>query len=270
METVFQHQDYRQYLRNRLGGGKARTGEKKRASEALGVHTTLISQVLGEQCGLSLEQADRMNDFLGHSDDEAEYFLNLVQKDRAGTVSLRSRYEKHLKILRERNLQVHARVENDGKISEQHQRMFYSSYLYSAIHVLVSIARYNSVEKLASGLGLPRARVGEAVSFLNSIGVVLNENGILSPGKAHIHLSPESEYLSKHHLNWRLQMIERLGQPASQDLHYSAVVSLSQSDVEKIKESLLNNLKENSKTIMKSPEETAYVYCFDFFKLPLD
>lgn len=270
MNSIYQYDDYRDYLRLRLGGQKTRTGEKKRASQALGVHTTLISQVLSGQCGLSLEQADRMNRFLAHSEAQSEYFLNLVQRDRAGTKSLKGYYERHLSRLKEENLQIHQRLKIDDEISEKHQRQFYSSYLYSAIHVLVSIAKYNSVEKLAKGLRIPRETIADAISFLSSIGIVSIKGETLSPGTKHLHLSPESEELGRHHLNWRLRVIDSIGQKHPKDLHYSAAVSLSYEDVERIKESLLTNLKENSQIIVKSPEEIAYVYCFDFFKLPVD
>lgn len=270
METLLQFKDYRAYLRHTFDEAGKRSGAKKKAAAALEVHTTFISQVLGEQCSLSPEQADRMNAHLGHSEDEADYFLTLVLRDRAGSPSLRRRYDKQLLQIRERSQQVHRKLEKTSLVLEENQRQFYSTYLHSAIHVLVSIEKYNSVEALSSALGLPRSRIHEAVHFMLSIGVIQNQGGHLSPGKAHIHLPPDSKYLGQHHLNWRLQMIDRLLQAKPDEIHYSAVISLSHADVEKIKESLLNNLRENSKTIMASPEETAYVYCFDFFKLAVD
>ena len=61
--------------------------------------------------------------------------------------------------------------------------------------------------------------------------------------------------------------MERIGESASRDLHYAVAVSLSESDVKKIKEMILKNLSAISKVVSASKEETAYVYCFDFFEL---
>ncbi len=77
----------------------------------------------------------------------------------------------------------------------------------------------------------------------------------------------DSELILKHHSNWRQHTISNLQFLDREDLHYSACLSLSTADVFKIKESILGNLKSNIDIISKSKEETAYVLCFDFYKL---
>lgn len=100
MKTIFEHSSYRDYLKIRLGDGQ-RLGLKKQAAQSLGVHTTLISQILSGKCEISLEQGEDMNRYLGHSEDEADYFLGLILKERAGSISLRRRFERQISVQRE-------------------------------------------------------------------------------------------------------------------------------------------------------------------------
>lgn len=81
MESVFDFSSYRNFLNHRLGGAQSRTGQKKKAAQALQVHTSLISQILGGNCEISLEQAEKISKFLGLSQEETEYFLLSERRD---------------------------------------------------------------------------------------------------------------------------------------------------------------------------------------------
>ena len=61
--------------------------------------------------------------------------------------------------------------------------------------------------------------------------------------------------------------MQSLEDPAKNDLHYSAALTLSREDAYKIKDSRIQNLQQNVKVISESKEEVAYVYCMDFFAL---
>ncbi len=267
METIFDYDSYRTYLKKRLGDGQ-RLGIKKLAANALGVHTTLISQILSGKCEISLEQTENMNLFLGHSEDEADFFLLQVLKERAGTASLRRRLEKQIDIQKAKRLNLSMRVKDRSEITESEKEKFYSNSLYAAIHVLTSIPGFQSKKELANSLNIASSKVSEAVDFLVGLGVVTETKGHLSPGQQHIHLGSDSKHIYRHHLNWRLKAIERISEQADRDLHYSVIFSLSEDDVKKIKEIILSTVGEVSKVVNKSKEETAYVFCFDFFELP--
>ena len=99
------------------------------------------------------------------------------------------------------------------------------------------------------------------------IGLAKEERGKYLIGSAHVHLAGSSENITKHHTNWRMQAIRSLDLKQPEDLHYSAVVTLSKKDAALIKERLLSEMQKHLETISKSPEEEAYVYCFDFFPL---
>ena len=269
MKRIWEFTAYRSYLEEKLGGPGSRTGLRKQLAEAIPVHTTFVSQVLTNRADFSLEQAEAINDFLDHSEEEGEYFILLLLRERAGAVTLRKRFDRKIQEMRDRRLNIKARLQVDKAISSLDQEKFYSSHVYGAAHVLTSIPDFQTTEDLAKALKLSHSRVQDIVEFLARLGVVEVRSGKLRPGSRHIHLSNESELILKHHANWRLHAINSLQFLDREDVHYSGCVSLSQEDAFKVKESLLSNLKSNADTISKSKEELAYVLNIDFYKFPV-
>lgn len=86
---IFSYNSHFDYLTHVLSGANSPRGTKGKLAEFLGVHPPYLSQILKKKYSLSLEQADQVNSFLDHSPDESSFFLMLVSRDRAGTVSLR-------------------------------------------------------------------------------------------------------------------------------------------------------------------------------------
>lgn len=269
MPDIFQARSYVNYLKTRLTKGGVRSGKQKEAAEFLRVHTTYVSQVLKEKTDLSLEHAESMNEFLGHTEEEGEYFILLVLKARAGTQKLKDRIEKRIQHILKSRLLIQKRIGVSEEISPEDQRRFYSSYHYSAMYVLTSLKEFQTRESMAKALNLPQAKTSEMVSFLISMGVVKEAHGRLLPGPRHMHLGIDTDIIAQHHSSWRLHALANFPTSAKndQDIHYSAAVSLSKADAYKIKNMILENLKSNIDVISNSTEEEAYVYCFDFYKL---
>lgn len=264
---IWEWTDYRQYLFARLGAEGSRTGQRKALADFIPVHTSFVSQVLKGRADFSLEQAEAINHFLKHTEDEGQYFILLLLMERAGSQALRQRFFRQIEEMRSQRLDIKSRLEAEGEISLKDREKFYSSAHYGAIHVLTSIPGLQTVQALAEVLRLDQNQVQEMVDFLLELGVLQLEKGFLKPGSHHVHLGTETELVLKHHSNWRLHTLQRLQFLNKEDLHYSACVSLSKADAFKVKEALLQCLKEQVQTISSSQEEVAYVLSFDFYPL---
>lgn len=265
--AIWNFRSYRDYLLSKFDQEGSRSGLRKRLAEALPVHTTYVSQVLSGRADFSLEQGEVINSFFEHSEDEGEYFILLLLQDRAGTPKLRARFEKKIDALLEERTLIRKRLKAEGTISQEAREKFYSSTLYGAIHVLSALKDSNTVEALAEKLRQPRAKIQAMVDFMLGLGVIKEQRGHLAPGPRHVHLGGDSTLISKHHSNWRLHALGHLQFHDPNDLHYSACLTLSRKDVEKIRESILSNLKSNVDVISSSPEEVAYVMNIDFYKM---
>ncbi|MEI2803202.1 MAG: hypothetical protein V9E84_05755 [Trichococcus flocculiformis] len=112
--------------------------------------------------------------------------------------------------------------------------------------------------------------VDEAIDFLLKIEVLKAVKNQIVPGEQHVHLKAKSKNIWRHHTNWRMATIQNFNLAAPMDLHYSLAFSCSLHDARKLRDSILRGLKEMSEVIGPSTPESAYVYCFDFFKWPND
>lgn len=265
--TIWNFTDYRGYLIGKLGADGSRTGLRKQLAGAIPVHTTFVSQVLKGRAEFSLEQAEAINGFLEHTDDEGEYFILLLLKERSENLKLRSRFERKIKTMRDERLNIQARLDVQSEISLRDRERFYSSHIYGAVHVLTGIPAFRTVEALSDALKLSRGRMRDIIDFMLRLGVLKEEAGELLPGPAHVHLSNESELILRHHSNWRMHTINNLQFLDRDDVHYSACLTLTREDAFRVKESILQNLKSNIVIISKSQEEVAYVMNLDFYKM---
>lgn len=264
---IWDFDKYRDYLEVRLGAEGSRTGLRKKLAAAIPVHTTFVSQVLKGRNEFSLEQGEAINSFLNHSESEGEFFLLLISKDRAGHEKLKSRFQNKINEIRETRMNIKNRIEDSSSISTKDREKFYSSFIYGAVHVLSAIPGYQSLKSLSTALNIPISKLKEIIEFMVRLGLLKEDQEKIISSSNHVHLENTSELVLKHHSNWRYHAISKMQFLDKNDLHYSACVSLSQNDVRRIKELILENLKKNIEIISSSKEETAYVFNFDFYKL---
>jgi len=268
MPEIFSYQDYKIYLTELIsarpqGGRGMRTG----MAHAMNCQTAYISQVLNGLAHFSLEQGERLNRFLGHTDEESHYFLLLVQYVRAGTRQLKSYFFRQMGQVRKDRLVLKTRLEVKESLSERDQVTYYSAWYYSVVHVMLSIAEFQDKEAICAYLGLPLQQVSNILDFLVSVGLAEHEGGKYSIGQNRIHLGNDSPLVSKHHTNWRIRAIDSLDRHVDENLHYSSVVTLSREDVDRIKSVLVGQIQDVKSIVKESEEEEVYSYCLDFFQV---
>ncbi len=267
--NVFDFKSYRDYVREALGGTRKRTGLRMQAAAAMGCQPTYLSQVLQAKTDLSLEQGLKLSQFLAHASDERQMFLLLIQLERAGTGDLREHFTQDIETLLQRRTLIKNRLKAQNGLTSEDQSIYYGSWIYSCVHVLVTIPDLSSADSIAAYLGLSRVQVAEVLSFLESRKLIVDAGeGNYQAGPLHLHLPDDSPHLQKHHANWRLRAIQSFDRKTrSQEMHYSAVVTISEKDAALVKEKLMRCLQENVETITNSPAENVYCYNIDWFEL---
>ena len=265
--SVFDFISYKNYLRESLGGVRKRTGLRASLSKHIGCQTAYLSQVLNAHSHLSLEQAFKVNEFLEHDSDASEFFLFLVQKDRAGTTELADYFQKKMDRLILTRLNIKTRLKKSKEVTEKDQARYYSTWLPLAVHMALSIPELQTKSALKEHFQLDIGRLNEVLEFLTSTGLVDSVGDRSVMGKTQIHLSKNSDNILKHHNNWRLQALKSLDLKREENLHYSVTYSLSQKDSEKIKNQIIKLIQDNLKIVEPSKEEVLYCNTIDFFEV---
>jgi uncharacterized protein (TIGR02147 family) len=265
---IYDYRDYKTYLAARSAEKGMRSGFKSALARASGCNSAYISSVLGGKAHFSLEQAERVCGYLEFSREERHYFLLLVQKARSSTASLATYFEEQIERVLKQKLNVQNRLGAKERLTKENQALYYSSWIYAAIHVALSVPRLaRSPDALAAYFDLPLRVVNKALEFLLSAGLAKREGQGYAIGPRHIHLGKKSENIQRHHGNWRLQILRALERDSEENLNYSSVVTLSRADAFRVREILLASIKNSVDLIIASPEEEVFALAVDFVKV---
>ena len=268
MISIFDFFDYKAYLKAlETQRAQFQKGFRSRLAEILNCQNAFISQILNTHANFSLEQGLKISTFLKLSEIETRYFMLLIEYGRAGTKELKFFFKRDLESLKEKRIDLKGKVPQTRVLSFEDQSIYYSSWVYSTIHMLTTIPNYGSVAKLANALKISEDFIKEIVLFLISTGLLTDKDGELKPGSTQIHLAQDSRFIRQHHSNWRIAAIQSLNSTQDKDVHYSTVSSLSFDDAEKLKSKLVKVIREYVETIEPSKEETLYNFNVDFYSL---
>lgn len=264
--SIFEYQEYKAYLRELIASRpKKGRGIRSQLAEAIGCQIAYISQILNGSIDMNLEQAGKANRFFGHSKEESHFFLLLVQLARAGDRETKLYFREQMEAEVNRRLVIKNRLGLAQGLSPLDQTTYYSAWYYAAVHILVTIPKFRTKAEIQEKLGLPPEKIAEILEFLVRTGLLEQKDGNYIGGANQIHLGNDSNLVMRHHANWRLRAMRSLELEKKNDLHYSAVVSLSVTDMVKLKSRLVKDIEEVIQVVKQSPEEELAVFCVDFF-----
>jgi len=265
---IFEFQDYKAYLsawmKSRPGAGR---GDKTRIAQASRCQLAYVSRVLNGAAHFSTEQAAALNELLEHTEDEADYFLLLVQRARAGTSVLQKYYDRKIQKALDLRLILKNRLTDKKTLTREDQAIYYSDWLYSAVHLAVLVPRLRTPQSIANYLGASVEKIVRSLEFLEAVNLVIKKEREYFPGNTRIHLESDSPMISKHHTNWRLQAIRSLERTSPSELHYSSVIGISQGDLPRVREVMVKAIEEIRSVVRNSKDESVYCYSMDLFAL---
>lgn len=268
---IYGFRDYKAFLKDHIQAlPKRGRGESLKIARFLGVHPTMLSQVLNNERDLSLEHGQRICEFLHLDEDETRYFIMLILVKRAGSVDLRTHFEKQLEEMRARALKTERQIKKHRKLTEEEAGRFYSSWKFSATRLMLSLPRVRSVQDVAEQLGVSEREVAQILRFLIEAGLIEEKGGKYQMAEKVTFINAESPHYSRHHLNWRMRAVDACGEQRTSDYTFTAPMTLSRNDFEKIRGSLLSEVKRISETVTASTPDVLACLNIDFFKVGRD
>jgi len=263
---IFEFDDYKALIRTHLRSLPSRGhGQIKRMAEHVGVHTTLMSQILSGDKDLSLEQAQKAAGFLALNELETDYFLTLVQIERAGTRDLKKYFLNKKDDFKKESLKISKRIQAQKSLSEQERSVFYSTWLFSAIHLFCSTQEGRSLQEIIERFQISAQQALEILRFLTESGLCDLQNSVYRATVLSTHVEKGSPHLLKHHSNWRIKAIQRSENLTDEELMFTGNISLSRQDFTKVREVLVQTIKQVSELVKDSPAEDIANLNLDLF-----
>lgn len=265
---VFEFENYRTFVKKRLENApKGGHGQALKIAKAIGISTTLMSQILNGQREMTPEQGSLLCEYFGLGVTETEYFLLLVQRERAGNQSLKKILDRQIDRIRESAKKVSSRLNVTKVISDEDKAVFYSEWYYSAVRQLTAIPGFENAESISDHLKIPAKIVNETLNFLIQTGLCIEENGRIRIGPSKTHIDSDSPFVKMHHTNWRYKALEFIKYSYPEKLHYSSPLTLSKKDCEKVRMRLLSAIEDVGKIVDPSPSEDLMCLNVDWFKI---
>jgi uncharacterized protein (TIGR02147 family) len=256
---VFEFQSYKELVLGLVAAMPQRgRGQLGKIARHLRVHSTMVSQIFRGAKDLTLDQACALADYFGMSELETDYFIALVERERAGTLKLRRAIDRRIAQLKAQSAQVASRLPRAKTLSEEDKAVFYSHWYYSGARLLTSLEAYRTPDAVAAALSLPPSVVRRVIDFLIATGLCEEVEGELRMGPSRTHVPADSPLVQRHHVNWRLRAMERLPRLSDEELAFTMPMTISRQDGPRIREILTETIQRVSETVDRTdPEKLA-------------
>lgn len=268
MITIYQYQDYKTFvndwIKSRTKGGH---GELRKMAEYLRISTTMVSQIFRGEKHLSLETACELTEFLALSEEEGEYFLLLVEYNRAGSAKLTKKLLSQIKKRQDRARQLENRLKKDLQLSPETKAIYYSSWLYGAVRMLASVEKFNTVDALSAHLQMPRSNIQGILNFLIETGLIEVEKGYYKSGPIKTHIAAKDPLVIKHHQNWRLQAMNKMQLRSDSHFFLTAPFAVSKEVAETLRSELPAFVEKIQKIVGPSDSEEIWCLNIDYFSI---
>ncbi len=264
---VYSYDDYKFFLKDKIDENKHVRGYKTDLAKAAGCQQSFLSHVLHSEVQLTPDHAYGLTQFWNFTSLEKEYFLLIVNLERVVSPSYKKYLIDRKSEIRAQHADITKRMKSKSIDNTETQSIYYSSWLWAALHFLVTIPKYQTAKAMAERLHLPLSMINEHLTKLKELGIIHEENGQWKTSHLEIHLPKNSYMTSMNHSHWRQRAILDSQDYLSDGLHYSALYTLSKRDYEVLRQQFLKQIDDFAKVVRKSAEEEIVVFATDLFKL---
>jgi uncharacterized protein (TIGR02147 family) len=246
---------------------KGGRGGKAKLAEACRISAAHFSQLLSHERALSPEHGLVLAKEMSFTERETDYFLTLIERQRAGTMDLKARITQKIELLRKENQRVSNRIVKDKELSPETKAVYYSSWTYTGVRNLVAVPGFQTADAIASRLAISREVVTKVLEFLLEHDLCARDkSGEITYGPAWTHLDGESPLSRQHQQNWRFRGLNIMELRRSSDLFFTSPMSMSDDVAKEIRELLPGLIQSIQKKVAPSPSETVRCLNIDWFE----
>jgi uncharacterized protein (TIGR02147 family) len=264
--SIFNEVNYLRVIQSQIELNKDAHSYKTKLALAAGCQKSFFSQVLSGAMNLASDHALGLARFWNFNSFETDYFFHLVQLARASTPALKSFLHDKLNSIRREAENLNKQF-SENALSDQQAYVYYSTWYYSAIHILSTIPAFRTVASISKKLQLPEESTKRCIDDLVHMGLLTESDGKFKPENKNVHLSKDSFLAMINHGNWRDLAVKNAFLRREADLHYTAVHSCSRQDYEVIRSKMLEWISEYREIVRPSPEEELFAVTMDLFKI---
>ncbi|MFZ4405423.1 MAG: TIGR02147 family protein [Pseudobdellovibrionaceae bacterium] len=265
--NVFTFNDYKDFIRTRIKYAPHSWGHISKLAEAADCQRSYFSRMLNSEVHLTADHIHNLSEYWQMPENEADFFLLLLEKEKASSASYRNKIETKLKNLKADHENIQKRVQRPIVSLGQKEFTYYSAWYYSALHILVSIPKYQTTSSIAEYLHLDKNWTEQTLQELEQFGLIKKQNSRWTFAGQELHVSKDSPLVVLHHQNWRARAVLDAQQKKPTSLHYTVVQSMNLKTYDQIKEKILQLISESAHLAGPAKEEIMVCMTCDFFQV---
>ena len=255
---------YKKVMAHFLTGPENR-GQLTKAAAELRCQRSYLSRVISEKLQLTRDHAFGMSHFLKFNDVEREYFLLLVDHERASEPEYRKYLSSRIAEIKRKSESLEVRMTRNATVLETGPVDYFSSWLWSAVHFLTAVPQYQTSNEIGERLGLSTKLVNFYLEGLVRKGFVERHGSRWIYKGGEFHAKRGSALVLLHHQNWRQRAFMDAQDVNTEGVHFTAVQTMSRSDFALLKQKTLDLVAEFGKIAGPSAPEEAVAFTCDFF-----
>ncbi len=266
---IFHCQNYREAVRTKLNQDGGERGYRSKLAKSAGCQLSYINHVLDSRADFTPDQAVGICEYWNLGDLESEYFMNLIYLGRAHSPKLKMRLERRLAEIRKAHTKSQKNRLSQDPYDQEKVIEYYLDWAAAAVHALLSLPQGKDPTFIANRLGLEETRTRQLLLLLQDLGFAAQDASGWRSTSKFFHAADENRYANLHHTNWRRQSERELGRypQRKENLHYTALYSLSQADFQKLRKMLVDVIAQTRDVVRPSQEETVICFALDLFEL---
>jgi len=265
-QSIFSYDDYKDFIRDRVKHVN-KWGSLTSFANRVGIQRSYLSRVIHSGVQITPDQAYEISRHWDLSDREREYFMTLVDLARAGTKSYKDHLVDKLQALRKKHEDLSRIVPRRPPDMSSYGNLYYSQWFWSAVHIIVSIQKYQTPSAIASRLGLPESLVEATLNQLADFGLISCKSKKWHYSSGEIHVPRQSPFVSLHHHHWRSRAVLDSYDSENDSLHYTSVQAISREAFVKIKDLLVSTIEKEEALAGPSRSEELTCFAVDFFRV---
>lgn len=264
MKTIWSFNSYKDFLNYQCALSR---GAKTKIAAICECEKSYLSKVLNQEVHLTPDHGFKICEHFQFSSEEREYFMALLEYERASSLSYKNFLLKKIKSMAkvyEASLKKNERIEVNESSSEI---LYNSNWMYCAVNILTSIPEYQSRSKIAERLNITSSLLDQILKNLELMKYIKKQNNSWQYLSGAAHLSDKSPLVHFHHANWRNRALIDAQDVEKDGLHYTNVQSISEELFESLRKQIHHFINQTAKQAEPSPPEELVCLNLDFFKV---
>ena len=242
-------------------------GLVKKIAEYLQVASPQVSQYLSGVKTITVDQAYQLGILFSWSEMEIEYWLCLVEMERASHHEAKKYFRKKLDKIQKSSLQISKAVGPSTELNDKDKSQFYSSWVYSALRMFCSLGDGKHLHEISEAFPeFDHTELAQVIDFLMQKGFLKKVGNRYQLQEQRTFVPKGSPFLKQHTTNWRMRAIERVQFVSDEELIFTAPLSISEAGFKKVRRELQAFIKNLSESL-ESYGEAEKIVCLnlDFF-----